>query len=153
MDISVLWTAFAAVGPAPPVAPLVVAYLVGYLANATPIPGGVGVLDAGLVGALALYGLPITHAAAAVLVYHAIAFWLPTLGGTIAYASLRPRLVPDVDGRDLADPRREPARTNANPAIAPRLEHGTGRGQFTSAPLTIASTASSTSDTRAQTRT
>jgi uncharacterized membrane protein YbhN (UPF0104 family) len=91
-DIAVLWTTFAAVGPAPPLAPLVLAYLVGYLANATPIPGGVGVLDAGLVGALALYGLPVTHAAAAVLVYHAIAFWIPTLGATLAYARLRPRL-------------------------------------------------------------
>ncbi len=91
-DIAVLWTTFAALGPAPPVAPLVVGYLVGYLANATPIPGGVGVLDAGLVGALALYGLPVTQAAAAVLVYHAIAFWIPTLGGTLAYARLRPAL-------------------------------------------------------------
>lgn len=87
-----LWTAFAATGLRPPLAPLIVAYLVGYLANATPIPAGIGVLDAGLVGALALYGLPLTHAAAAVLVYHAIAFWLPTLGGTVAYARLRPRL-------------------------------------------------------------
>ena len=91
-DIAALWTTFAATGVHPPLAPLVVAYLVGYLANATPIPAGIGVLDAGLVGALALYGLPVTHAAAAVLVYHAIAFWLPTLGGTIAYARLRPRL-------------------------------------------------------------
>ena len=91
-DVAVLWTSFAAVGPVPPLAPLVVAYLVGYLANAIPIPGGVGVLDAGLVGALALYGLPLTHAAAAVLVYHAIAFWIPTLGATFAYARLRPRL-------------------------------------------------------------
>ena len=91
-DIAVLWITFTATGVQPPVAPLVLAYLVGYLANATPIPAGIGVLDAGLVGALALYGLPITHAAAAVLVYHAIAFWLPTLGGTIAYARLRPRL-------------------------------------------------------------
>jgi uncharacterized membrane protein YbhN (UPF0104 family) len=91
-DIAVLWTTFAALGPAPPIAPLVVGYLVGYLANAIPIPGGVGVLDAGLVGALALYGLPVTQAAAAVLVYHAIAFWIPTLGGTLAYARLRPRL-------------------------------------------------------------
>jgi uncharacterized membrane protein YbhN (UPF0104 family) len=93
-DIAVLWTAFAAVGSEPPVAPLVAAYLVGYLANAVPIPGGVGVLDAGLVGALALYGLPVTHAAAAVLVYHAIAFWIPTLGGGLAYAYLRPQLTP-----------------------------------------------------------
>ncbi len=91
-DIAVLWTTFAAVGPVPPLAPLIVAYLVGYLANAIPVPGGIGVLDSGLVGALALYGLPVTHAAAAVLVYHAIAFWIPTLGGTLAYARLRPRL-------------------------------------------------------------
>ena len=91
-DIAVLWTTFAAVGPRPPLAPLVVAYLAGYLANAIPIPGGIGVLDAGLIGALALYGLPVTHAAAAVLVYHAIAFWIPTLGGTIAYVPLRRHL-------------------------------------------------------------
>jgi uncharacterized membrane protein YbhN (UPF0104 family) len=91
-DIAVLWTTLAAVGPAPPVAALAVAYLAGYLPNVVPIPGGVGILDAGLVGALGLYGLPLTHAAAAVLVYHAIAFWIPTLGGTLAYARLRPRL-------------------------------------------------------------
>lgn len=93
-DISVLWTTFAAVGPPPPLAPLVVAYLVGYLANAVPIPGGIGILDAGLVGALALYGLPVTHAAAAVLVYHAVAFWIPTLGGSVGYVRLRRRLTP-----------------------------------------------------------
>ena len=91
-DIAVLWTALAAVGPAPPVAVLVVAYLAGYLPNVLPIPGGVGILDAGLIGALGLYGLPLTHAAAAVLVYHAIAFWIPTLGGMVAYTRLRPRL-------------------------------------------------------------
>jgi uncharacterized membrane protein YbhN (UPF0104 family) len=91
-DIAVLWTTFAAVGPLPPLAPLVIAYLVGYLANAIPIPGGIGVLDGGLVGALTLYGLPVTHAAAAVLVYHAIAFWIPTFGGTLGYVRLRRRL-------------------------------------------------------------
>jgi uncharacterized membrane protein YbhN (UPF0104 family) len=93
-DIAVLWIAFAAVGPLPPLAPLVVAYLAGYLANAIPVPGGIGVLDAGLVGALALYGLPITHAAAAVLVYHAVAFWIPTLGGALGFVRLRG----DLDG-------------------------------------------------------
>jgi uncharacterized membrane protein YbhN (UPF0104 family) len=93
-DIAVLWTTFAAIGPLPPLAPLVVAYLVGYLPNVLPIPGGIGVLDAGLVGALTLYGSPLSHAAAAVLVYHAIAFWVPTLGGMLAYARLRPRLAP-----------------------------------------------------------
>jgi uncharacterized membrane protein YbhN (UPF0104 family) len=91
-DIAVLWTTLAAVGPAPPVAALAVAYLAGYLPNVVPIPGGIGILDAGLVGALGLYGLPLAHAAAAVLVYHAIAFWVPTLGGMLAYTRLRPRL-------------------------------------------------------------
>ena len=93
-DIAVLWTTFGATGPLPPVAPLMVAYLVGYLPNVLPIPGGIAVLDAGLVGALALYGAPVSHAVAAVLVYHAIAFWVPTLGGMLAYARLRPRLAP-----------------------------------------------------------
>ena len=106
-DIAVLCTTFAAVGPLPPLAPLVVAYLVGYLANAIPIPGGIGVLDSGLVGALTLYGLPVTHAAAAVLVYHAIAFWIPTVGGTLAYARLRPRLAV-VDEREIAPLRPDP---------------------------------------------
>ena len=106
-DIAVLRTTFAAVGPLPPLAPLIVAYLVGYLANAIPVPGGIGVLDSGLVSALTLYGLPVTHAAAAVLVYHAIAFWIPTLGGTLAYARLRPRLV-IVDERELTPRRPDP---------------------------------------------
>jgi uncharacterized membrane protein YbhN (UPF0104 family) len=91
-DIAVLWTTLAAMGPAPPVAALAVAYLAGYLPNVLPIPGGIGVLDAGLVGALGLYGLPLSHAAAAVLVYHAVAFWIPSLGGMLAYTRLRPRL-------------------------------------------------------------
>jgi uncharacterized membrane protein YbhN (UPF0104 family) len=91
-DIAVLWTTLAAVGRVPPAAALVVAYLAGYLVNVLPIPGGIGILDAGLVGALVLYGLPLPQATAAVLVYHAVAFWIPTLGGMLAYARLRPRL-------------------------------------------------------------
>jgi uncharacterized membrane protein YbhN (UPF0104 family) len=92
-DIAVLWATFAAVGHVPAVPALVLGYTVGYLANAVPIPGGVGVLDAGLTGALVLYGASPARAAAAVLVYHAIAFWIPALGGVLAYARIRPRLV------------------------------------------------------------
>jgi uncharacterized membrane protein YbhN (UPF0104 family) len=72
---------------------LALAYTIGYLANAVPIPGGIGAVDAGLAGALVLYGIPATHAAAAVLIYHAIALWIPGLGGLYAYARLRPRLL------------------------------------------------------------
>jgi uncharacterized membrane protein YbhN (UPF0104 family) len=93
LDIAVLWATFSAVGHVPPVPALVLGYTVGYLANAVPIPGGVGVLDAGLAGALILYGASPARAAAAVLIYHAIAFWIPALGGVLAYAQIRPRLI------------------------------------------------------------
>jgi hypothetical protein len=65
------------------------AYLIGYLGNVLPIPGGVGVLDGGLLGALILYGAHPAVAAAGVLVYHAVALWLPTLLGTAAFLRIR----------------------------------------------------------------
>jgi uncharacterized membrane protein YbhN (UPF0104 family) len=98
-DIAVLWMLLAALGPAPSVAVVVLAYSIGYAANALPIPGGIGVLDAGLTGALALYGISPVRAAAAVIVYHAIAFWIPGLGGVAAYLRLRPRLL-ETSARD-----------------------------------------------------
>jgi uncharacterized membrane protein YbhN (UPF0104 family) len=93
-DIAVLWATFRALGAAPAPAALVLGYLLGYLANALPVPGGVGVLDGGLTAALILYGAPATHAAAAVLLYHAIAFWLPSVGGLVAYAGLHRNAAP-----------------------------------------------------------
>jgi uncharacterized membrane protein YbhN (UPF0104 family) len=88
-DIAVLWACFEALGGAPPVAALVLAYQIGYLANVVPIPGGVGALDAGLVGALVLYGADAVTSTAAVIVYHAIALWVPALVGTAAFLLLR----------------------------------------------------------------
>lgn len=90
-DIAALGAAIAASGRPLGVAPLMLGYLLGYLANLIPIPGGFGVLEGGLAGALIAYGAPATQAAAAVIVYHAIAFWIPTLGGLIAYTLLRRR--------------------------------------------------------------
>ncbi len=92
-DVAVLWVILRADGPAPSIAVVTLAYSVGYAANWVPIPGGIGVLDAGLTGALVLYGVSPIHAAAAVIVYHAIAFWVPGLGGLLAYLRLRPRLL------------------------------------------------------------
>jgi uncharacterized membrane protein YbhN (UPF0104 family) len=92
-DIAVLWVILRAIGSAPSVAVVTLGYSVGYAANSLPIPGGIGVLDAGLTGALVLYGVSPVHAAAAVIVYHAIAFWVPGLGGLLAYLRLRPRLL------------------------------------------------------------
>jgi uncharacterized membrane protein YbhN (UPF0104 family) len=91
-DIAVLWATFSALGHAPPAAPLVLGYMIGYLANALPVPGGVGVVDGGLAGALLLYGAPAAQIAAAVLVYRTIALWLPGFGGLLAYGRLRRRV-------------------------------------------------------------
>jgi uncharacterized membrane protein YbhN (UPF0104 family) len=90
-DIAALGALFAATGHPIPIDALVLGYLIGYLANVLPVPGGFGVLEAGLAGMLIAYGAPATQAAAAVVVYHAIAFWIPSLGGVIGYASLRRR--------------------------------------------------------------
>jgi uncharacterized membrane protein YbhN (UPF0104 family) len=92
-DIAVLWATFQAAGDPPTFVALTLGYTIGYLANALPIPGGIGILDAGLVGALVFYGASPLHASAAVLVYHAIAVWTPSLGGVIGYAWLRRRLI------------------------------------------------------------
>jgi Lysylphosphatidylglycerol synthase TM region len=91
-DIAALGATFAAAGHPLPLAPLVLGYVIGYLANLVPVPGGFGVLEGGLAGTLIAYGAPAAQATAAVIIYHAIAFWIPSLGGLIGYALLRRRL-------------------------------------------------------------
>jgi uncharacterized membrane protein YbhN (UPF0104 family) len=89
LDIGVLWACLRAVGISPPLVAIVAGYQIGYLANLIPVPGGVGVLEGGLLAALLLYGLPAAPTAAAVILYHAIALWVPSIGGLIGFARLR----------------------------------------------------------------
>jgi uncharacterized membrane protein YbhN (UPF0104 family) len=88
-DIGVLAACFAAAGPVPPLATIVLAYQIGYLSNLIPIPGNVGILDGSLVGMFVLYGTSATLATAATVVYHGIALWVPAMWGTIAFIILR----------------------------------------------------------------
>jgi uncharacterized membrane protein YbhN (UPF0104 family) len=88
-DIAVLFACFAAAGQVPPLAPVVLAYQIGYLSNFIPVPGGIGVLDGSMIGMLVLYGVGGTVATAATLVYHAIALWVPAVWGTIAFIALQ----------------------------------------------------------------
>jgi hypothetical protein len=87
-DIAVLWATLHAVGYDSPIGVLILGYIIGYLANLIPVPGAIGVLEGGIAGTLALYGAPLTEATAGVLLYHAIAFWIPGLGGLAGYRSL-----------------------------------------------------------------
>ncbi len=88
-DIAVLWASFRAFGAAPPVGVILMAYFVGTLANTLPLPGGIGGVEGGMIGAFVAFGTPAAPAVAAVLAYRLFAFWLPTIPGAIAYLQLR----------------------------------------------------------------
>jgi uncharacterized protein (TIRG00374 family) len=88
-DNAVLWAAFHGFGYSPPLTVVLMGYLIGQLGGLLPLPGGLGGIDAGLVGTLVVYGTPAAPAAAAVIVYRVILFWLPLLVGAVAFISLR----------------------------------------------------------------
>jgi uncharacterized protein (TIRG00374 family) len=88
-QIAVLWAAFHAFGNSPPIAVLVQGFFVGMLGNLLPMPGGVGGVEGGMIGAFAAFGVDSGLAVVAVLVYRAFTFWLPLVPGVIAYFRLR----------------------------------------------------------------
>ena len=89
-NIGVLWAAFEAFGGNVPFAVLVQGFFVGMAANLIPSPaGGVGSVDAGMIGAFVLFGISSSVVFPAVLVYRVIAFWLPIPPGIVAYFQLR----------------------------------------------------------------
>jgi hypothetical protein len=77
-----------------PAAPLLVVYLLGYLVNAIPVPRGLGVLDGGLASALIVYHVPAAVAIGGVLIYHAVALWIPTVLGTLAFIAAQREIRP-----------------------------------------------------------
>ena len=88
-DIAVLWSCFHAFGTPPAAGVVVLGYFVGMTANTLPVPGGVGSVDGGMIGALIALGVDAGLAIVVVLSYRAFAFWLPTIPGVIAYLGLR----------------------------------------------------------------
>jgi uncharacterized protein (TIRG00374 family) len=102
-DNAVLWATFKAVGADVPLSVILMGYLIGQLGGLLPLPGGVGGIDGGLIGTLVVYGAPAAATAAAVLAYRLILFWLPLIGGAIAFATLR-RALDRAERRDLCEP-------------------------------------------------
>jgi uncharacterized protein (TIRG00374 family) len=90
-DIGTLWASFHAFGgsgiPTFPV--IVLGYFIGQLGNLLPLPGGIGGVDGGMIGAFIAFGVPGGLAVVAVLVYRGFSFWLPTIPGILAYLQLR----------------------------------------------------------------
>src|ERR1700761_8287466 len=87
-DIATLWASFEAFGHSPPVAVLVMGYYIGTLANALPLPGGIGGVEGGMIGSFLAFGVNGDLAVLAVLGYRTISYWLPTIPGAIAYVRL-----------------------------------------------------------------
>jgi uncharacterized protein (TIRG00374 family) len=102
-DNATLWATFHAAGADVPLSIVLMGYLIGQLGGLLPLPGGVGGIDGGLIGTLIVYGAPASPTVAAVLLYRVILFWLPLVGGAIAFASLR-RGLTDPARRDICTP-------------------------------------------------
>jgi putative heme transporter len=104
-DIAVLWACFHAFGASPPKGVIIMAYFIGMFGNTLPLPGGIGGVDGGMIGALTAFGVGVEVSVVSVLAYRAFSFWLPTLPGAVAYLQLRrtvhrwqEELVPEAPG-------------------------------------------------------
>jgi uncharacterized protein (TIRG00374 family) len=90
-DYLALLFALRAVGANPRPSLVVLAYTAELLALLPFTPGGLGFVEAGLVGTLTVAGVPGGDALAATLLYRLAAHWLPIPAGGVAYLLFRHR--------------------------------------------------------------
>jgi uncharacterized protein (TIRG00374 family) len=86
-QIGILWASFKAFHVDVALAVVVQGFFIGMFANLIPLPGGVGGVDAGMLGAFALFG--VSHIFPAILLYRILAFWLPIPPGIVSFLHLR----------------------------------------------------------------
>lgn len=91
-DFLCLYAALLAVGARPPLYVALLAYCAAQLLGQIPLtPGGLGVVEAGLTGTLALAGVATAPAALATLAYRLASYWLPLPFGLLAWVWHRRR--------------------------------------------------------------
>jgi uncharacterized membrane protein YbhN (UPF0104 family) len=84
--------ALRAVGASPRPSLVMLAYASAELLAQIPLtPGGLGFVEAGLVGTLTVAGVPGPAALAATLLYRLVSYWLPLPVGGLAYLAFRRR--------------------------------------------------------------
>lgn len=103
-DVLALLCSFEAFGLGPSLGAFVFAYVIGQLGGLVPLPGGIGGIEGGLIGALALYGSPLAQATAAVLAYRVVQLGLPAILGSVAFLQLRRRLSREETPAALCEP-------------------------------------------------
>lgn len=87
-DCGALWAAFHACGGSPALSVLILAYMLGQLGNALPLPGGVGGVEPLMLGIFVASGVNVGLAAAAIVCYRAVALGVQGISGAAAVATL-----------------------------------------------------------------
>jgi uncharacterized protein (TIRG00374 family) len=92
LDYAALLAALAGAGQHPRPSLVLLAYVAASVLSMIPItPGGLGFVEAGLTGTLALAGVPAAAAALSTLAYRLVSFWLPLTAGAPAWIVFRVR--------------------------------------------------------------
>jgi uncharacterized protein (TIRG00374 family) len=85
LDYLALLGALTAVGANPRPSLVLLAYCAAQALGSLPLtPGGLGFVEAGLTGTLALAGVPAAQAVVATLAYRLVSYWLPIPAGGVA---------------------------------------------------------------------
>jgi uncharacterized protein (TIRG00374 family) len=96
LDFLTLLAALEAVDARPRLSLALLAYCAAQLLAQVPItPGGLGIVEAGMTGTLALAGVPTAAAAVATLAYRLASYWVPLPAGAIAWLVHRRRFGTD----------------------------------------------------------
>ena len=89
-DYLALLAALRAVGATPRPSLVLLAYTAAQVLALVPAtPGGLGFVEAGLVGTLRLAAVPAADAVTATLLYRIVAYWLPLPAGGVAFVLFR----------------------------------------------------------------
>src|SRR5205085_9211943 len=91
-DCGVLALAFVAAHGSAPIGVIVLAYMLGQLGNALPLPGGVGGVEPALLGVLTSSGVDPALGGAAVVLYRFVSLGIQSAAGSVAIATLIPAL-------------------------------------------------------------
>jgi uncharacterized protein (TIRG00374 family) len=110
LDYLTLLAALYAVGANPRASLVLLAFFTAQLLGTLPLtPGGLGFVEAGLTGTLALAGVGAGAAVVATLAYRLVSFWLPIPAGAIA-AIVHKREYGEASVGELEDGRAEARR-------------------------------------------
>ncbi len=99
-DCGALIASMSIFGEHPPLASVVMAWLMAQVVSLIPIPGGVGVVEAGVLGTLVAFGQSAQAMAAPTIAYHALSLAIPAIAGGCGFVALRHTLRRSAAGTD-----------------------------------------------------